>query len=65
MKISLMTLKKILLGKRERIVDSYSESISLDDETGDERAMTANSDSSEAAVFEDAMNWMGWRSKRD
>ena len=44
--------------ERERTVDSYSESISLDDEPSDERTITADSDSSEAAVFEDAM--VGW-----
>ena len=44
--------------ERERTVDSYSESISLDDEPSDKRTITADSDSSEAVVFEDAM--VGW-----
>ena len=44
--------------ERERTLDSYSESISLDDEPSDERTITADSDSSEAAVFGDAM--VGW-----
>ena len=44
--------------ERERTVDSYSESISSDDEPSDERIMTADSDSSEAAVFEETM--IGW-----
>ena len=51
--------------ERERTVDSYSESISLDDEPIDERTITADSDSSEAAVFGDCHAWMGIRSKRD
>ena len=42
----------------ERTVDFYSEAISSDDEPSDERTMTADSDSSEAAVFEDTM--IGW-----
>ena len=41
--------------KRERTVDSYSESISSDDEPSDERTIMADSDSLEAAVFEDAI----------
>ena len=44
--------------ERERTVDSYSESISLDDEPSDERPITADNDSSKAEVFEDAM--VGW-----
>ena len=44
--------------ERERTVDSYSESISLDDEPSDGRTIIADSDSSEAAVFEDAV--VGW-----
>ena len=44
--------------ERERTVDSYSESISSDDEPSDERFMTADSDSSEAAVFEETT--IGW-----
>ena len=39
--------------KREITIDSYSESISLDDETSDDRMITAESDSSEAQEFED------------
>ena len=41
--------------ERERTVNSYSESISSDDEPSNERTMTADSDSSEAAVFEKTM----------
>ena len=41
--------------ERERTVDSYSESISSGDEPSDERTMTADSDSSEAEVFEETM----------
>ena len=52
-----MSPKKISL-ERERNVDSYSESISWDDEPSDERTITADSESFEAAVFEDAM--VGW-----
>ena len=44
--------------ERERTVDSYSESISSDDEPSDERTITADSDSSEAAVFEETV--IGW-----
>ena len=39
--------------KREITIDSYSESISLDDEASDDRTVTAESDSSEAQEFED------------
>ena len=39
--------------KCEITVDSYSESISLDDEASDDRTVTADSDSSEAQDFED------------
>ena len=39
--------------KCEITIDSYSESISLDDKVSDERAVTADSDSSEAQDFED------------
>ena len=39
--------------ERERTVDSYSESLSSDDEPSDDRTMTPDSDSSEAAVFEE------------
>ena len=41
--------------EREKTVDSYNESISLDDEPSGERTITTDSDSSEAAVFEDAI----------
>ena len=34
-------------------MDSYSESISSDEEASDDRTITANSDSSEALDFED------------
>ena len=40
--------------KREVTVDSYSESISLNDESSDDRTITTNSDSSAAQSFEDA-----------
>ena len=39
--------------KRENTVDSYSESISSDEEASDDRTITADSDSSEALDFED------------
>ena len=39
--------------KREITIDSYSESISSDDEVSDDRTITADSDSSEAQEFED------------
>ena len=39
--------------KREITVDSYSESISSDEEASDDRTITADSDSSEAPDFED------------
>ena len=39
--------------KREITIDSYSESISSDDEASDDRTITADSDSSEAKDFED------------
>ena len=39
--------------KREITIDSYSESISSDDEASDDETITANSDSSEAQEFED------------
>ena len=39
--------------KREITIDSYSESISSDDEVSDDRTITAESDSSEAQEFED------------
>ena len=41
------------LQKRETTVDSYSESISSDEEASDDRTITADSDSSEALEFED------------
>ena len=41
---------------REITIDSYSESISSDDEASDERTITADSDSSEAQEFEDTPN---------
>ena len=44
--------------ERERMVDSYSESISSDDDPSDERTMTTDSDSSAAAVFEEIP--IGW-----
>ena len=39
--------------KREITIDSYSESISSDEEASDDRTITADSDSSEAQDFED------------
>ena len=39
--------------KREITIDSYSESVSSDDEASDDRTITADSDSSEAQEFED------------
>ena len=39
--------------KHEITIDSYSESISSDDEVSDDRSVTADSDSSEAQDFED------------
>ena len=39
--------------KREITIDSYSESISSDDEAGDDRTVTADSDSLAAQSFED------------
>ena len=39
--------------KREITIDSYSESISSDDEASDDRTVTADSDSSTAQSFED------------
>ena len=39
--------------KRERTIDSYSKSISSDDEASDDRTVTADSDSSAAQSFED------------
>ena len=40
--------------KREITIDSYSKSISSDDEASDDRTVTADSDSSAAQSFEDA-----------
>ena len=39
--------------KQEITIDSYSESVSSDDEASDDRTITAESDSSEAQEFED------------
>ena len=44
--------------ERERMIDSYSESISSDDNPSDEKTMTADSNSSAAAVFEETP--IGW-----
>ena len=44
--------------ERERMVDSYSESISSDDDPSDKRTITADSDSSAAAIFQRELNWM-------
>ena len=45
--------KRILIKKQEITIDSYSESISSEDEASDDRTITAESDSSEAQEFED------------
>ena len=39
--------------ERERTVDSFSESISLDDDPSNERTITVDSDSSVATIFEE------------
>ena len=39
--------------ERERMINSYSESISLDDDPSDERTITADNNSSVAAVFKE------------
>ena len=44
--------------ERERMVDSYSEPISSDDDPSDGRTMTTDNDSSAAAVFEETP--IGW-----
>ena len=44
--------------ERERIVDSYSESISSEDDPSDERTITMDSDSSVAAIFKETL--IGW-----
>ena len=41
--------------KREITIDSYSESISSDDEASDDRTVTADSDSSEVQDFKDTL----------
>ena len=52
--ISLLYLKRILPRKREVTIDSYSESISSnDDDSSDNRAVTADSDSSAAPAFKE------------
>ena len=45
--------KRILIKGQEITIDSYSESISSDDEISDDRTITVESDSSEAQEFED------------
>ena len=47
-----------LTRERERMVDSYSESISSDDDPSDERTITMDSDSSAAAIFKETP--IGW-----
>ena len=42
--------------KREITIDSYSETISSDDEASDDRTVTADSDSSAAQSFEDTLS---------
>ena len=39
--------------ERERMIDSYSESISLDDDPSDERTITTDSNRSAAAIFKE------------
>ena len=41
--------------KREVTIDSYSESISFNDESSDDRTVTTDSDSSAAQSFEDTL----------
>ena len=49
----LLCQKISLYRKREITIDSYSESISSDDESSDDRTVTADSDSLAAQSFED------------
>ena len=51
--ISLLYQKKVLFKNREVTVDSYSETISSNDESSDDRTMTADSDSSAASSFKE------------
>ena len=44
--------------ERERMIGSYRESISSDDDPSNERTITADSNSSVAAIFRDP-TWMG------
>ena len=48
-------LEENFILEREKAVDSYSESVSSNDELSNAVTILANSDSSEAADFEDAM----------
>ena len=45
--------KESFTQERERMMDSYSESISLDNDPSDDRTITADSDSSAATIFEE------------
>ena len=47
--------KENFIQKREVTVDSYSETISSNDESSDERTVTADSDSSTASSFEETL----------
>ena len=53
MMISLLCLKVVLCKREEVTIDSYSESISSNDEASDDRTVTADSDSSAAPSFKD------------
>ena len=48
--------KENFIQKREVTVDSYNETISSNDESSDDRTMTADSDSSAASSFEETPN---------
>ena len=54
----LLSQKKTSLGRRKRMIDSHSESISSDDDPSEERTITADSNSSAAAVFKETP--CGW-----
>ena len=45
--------EKKLTRERERMIDSYSDSISSDDDSSDDRTITADSDSSVATIFKE------------
>ena len=56
--IFLLSLRKNFSRESERMIDSHSESVSSDDDPSDEKTMTADSNSSTAAVFEETP--IGW-----